>query len=107
MADADRLRAIQDDYSRALEGRITTLMATVHAARDINRQIAEADSQIAIGRADLEGIQAELAEIPAGSEDAELGREQVEALNAAIADTEAYRDELVDALGKLSGEIGG
>ena len=43
----------------------------------------------------------------AGTEDHELGSEQLEALRGAIADTEAYRDELVGALGSLVGEFGG
>ena len=102
MADADRLQAIQDDYSRAVEARITGLMTKVHAARDLNQQIAETDGQIEMGRGDLEGIEAELA----SEEDPDLA-EQAEVLRQAIADTEAYRTELVEALGKLVGEIGG
>lgn len=107
MADADRLQAIQDETTRALEGRITDLMAKVHAASEINRQIAEADAQLEIGRTDLGGLEEELAGLDEGSDEHAAGTEQAEALRAAIADTEGYRDELIGALSKLAGEIRG
>ena len=103
----DRLQAIQDDYSRAVEARITDLMAKVHAARALNTQIADADSQLEIGSGDVAALEGELASIDAGSEDHAILSDQVEGLRQAIADTEAYRNELIDALGKLAGEIGG
>ncbi len=107
MASADRLQAIQDDYTSALEARITDLMATVHAARELNGQIADADAQIEMGQADADALAEELSGIPADTDDHVAGTEQLEGLRQAIADTQAYRDEMVDALGKLVGEIGG
>ncbi len=107
MADADRLQAIQDETSRALEDRITELMANVLAARQLNRQISDAEGQIDMGRADLAALEEELGGLDAGSEDHAALSEQVEQLRVAIADTEAYRDDLVDALGKLAEKIGG
>lgn len=107
MADADRLRAIQDDYSRALEGRITDLMTKVHAAREINRQVADLGRQIDSAEADVAALQAELGEYDRGSEEYELGVEQIQTLRGAIDETRAWRGELVDGLAKLAGEIGG
>lgn len=107
MANADRLQAIQDDYSRALEARITDLMARVHSARELNGRIADADSQIEMGEGDVAALEQELAGLDPGSDDHMMGTEQQMALNQAIADTKAYRDELIDALAKLAGEIGG
>lgn len=103
----DRLQAIQSDYSRAVEARITDLMAKVHAARTLNSQIADADSQIEIGRGDVQALGQELGGTEAGSDDHAILSDQIEGLKLAIADTEKYRDELVDALAKLVGEIGG
>lgn len=107
MADADRLQAIQDHYSRAVEARITDLMARVHAARQINSQIGEAEGQIELGRGDLAVIEEDLEQVEEGSEDHEALTEQAEALRTAIADTESYREELINALNKLAGEIRG
>ena len=107
MATADRLQAIQDDYSSAVEARITDLMAKVHAARAINNQIADAENQIEMGSGDLAGLEEELGSLEAGSDDHGIVSEQIEALRAAIGDTESYRDELVEALAKLTGELGG
>lgn len=106
MADADRLQAIQDDYSRALEGRITDLMAKVQAAREINRQIADLEDQLESAEADAAALEAELADVDPGSEEHEMGSAQVEHLRGAIEETRGYRDELIDGLAKLVGEIG-
>jgi multidrug resistance efflux pump len=107
MADADRLQAIQDDYSRALEARITDLMAKVHAARELNEQIADLDNQIEAAEGDAAALEDELAELEAGSDDHVMGTEQVESLREAIDETHGYRAELIESLAKLAGEIGG
>ena len=107
MADADRLQALQDDFSRTLEAKITGLMAHVAAAQEINRQLQQADAEIALAEAEAEAIDGEIEGFDAGSDDHEAGLAQVEALRHAIQETEEVRVELMNALSSLVGEFNG
>ena len=105
MADADRLQAIQEDFDRALEARITELMATVQAAREINRQLQQAEGDIALHEADIDATREELDGLQAGSDAHEEGLARIEALQAVISEMGDIRDELTEALAGLVGEL--
>ena len=107
MADADRLQAIQDDFNRGLEARITHVMSQVQAAREINRQLQEADNHIAMHQADIEVTEQEIAALGDDSDDFEAGLARVDALRQAIQETQALRGELLDALHQLAGNLDG
>jgi len=107
MGDAGRLQAIQSDFSRALEDKITGMMATVQAAREINRQLLEAEGEINLLQAEIAGTEDQLAAIDNDSDEYESGLDQVDELQNAIREIQGISVELTDTLGRLVGDLNG
>ena len=105
MGDANRVEAIHNDFSKTLEERITGLMATVQAAREINRQLIEADGEIGLMEAEVTSIEEQLASLDDSSDEYESGLDQVDALRHAIRETQDVVGDLTGALESLVGEL--
>jgi uncharacterized phage infection (PIP) family protein YhgE len=105
MGDAERLQAIQSDFSRALEEKITGMMATVQAAREINRQLLEADNETLLLHNEVAATEEHLAQVDDSSDAYEAGLDQVDALQNAIREMQGVSDELTETLGRLVGDL--
>ena len=107
MSNTDRLSDLQAQFDRGLESHITNLMARVHTASEINRQLSEVEDQVSDSRAEIDMLEEALGAIDAGSDDHAEATQRIGELKEAIQEMESIGEELVSALGSVVGELNG
>lgn len=108
--NSERLATIQADLNTLLEQRIGDLLGVVRAAQEVTRQIVAAEEEIrrqTLIKDQLEGDLGPMKSQAAGltAENREL-KLRVDALKANVDRMRTLRDELMDNLSNLKGELG-
>ena len=105
-ADADRLRAIQEDLNAVLEERVTDLLAHMKAIQEVTAQIAATEVEIRRQEALKEHLEGELEPLTSEADDlraenAEL-QGKVDKLQENVSKMRKLREELMGNLSGLS-----